>query len=140
MFLPEAFTGKVLQVISYRQDTSIQTVLGYLSLNFSTLKSVQESENRLLTKINQVNISLALGIYYQQHRTYPAKLSDLMRNYLKQLPNDPYSEKPFLYKKEKTGFLLYSVGNNRVDDGGQWKHSEQLDDLSVRVSPTQLIP
>jgi len=31
---------------------------------------------------------------------------------------DPFSGEPFLYKPNKTGFVLYSIGSNRVDDGG----------------------
>jgi hypothetical protein len=50
-----------------------------------------------------------------------------------QLPNvgdltiDPFSGKPFLYKRHKDGFILYSVGKNGVDESGDW------DDLKVRV-------
>jgi hypothetical protein len=46
---------------------------------------------------------------------YPAELPD-------GLPGDgidPRSLKPFQYRREADGFILYSVGRNRVDDGGQ---------------------
>ncbi len=31
---------------------------------------------------------------------------------------DPFSGNPFIYKRERNGFRLYSVGGNLVDDGG----------------------
>lgn len=34
------------------------------------------------------------------------------------LPTDPFSDAPFHYKKMQNGFLVYSVGKNQKDDGG----------------------
>jgi len=31
---------------------------------------------------------------------------------------DPFSNKPFIYKANKQNILLYSVGNNLNDNGG----------------------
>ena len=31
---------------------------------------------------------------------------------------DPYSDKSLVYRKVGDGFLLYSVGENFIDDGG----------------------
>jgi len=35
------------------------------------------------------------------------------------LPRDPFSSRPLVYRPSNTGFLLYSVGRNGKDDGGQ---------------------
>jgi hypothetical protein len=51
---------------------------------------------------------------------YPDKLEELVKkNYLKQLPTDPYSDKPLIYKKNDNDFALYSVGENFRDDAGE---------------------
>jgi len=34
------------------------------------------------------------------------------------LPQDPFSGKDFVYKRQGKGFLLYSIGENLKDDGG----------------------
>jgi hypothetical protein len=34
------------------------------------------------------------------------------------LPVDLYNGKPFVYKRDSSGYLLYSMGENGVDDGG----------------------
>ena len=51
---------------------------------------------------------------------YPENLVELIGDdYLKDLPMDPYSGKPFIYKKTEDNFILYSIGRNFEDDGGK---------------------
>jgi len=38
---------------------------------------------------------------------------------LEALPTDPFSDKPFVYKRTDDGFTLYSFGENLIDDGGK---------------------
>jgi hypothetical protein len=58
--------------------------------------------------------------YEQDKGSYPSTLDDLIQaGYLKQLPMDPWSDKPLVYKRTADGFMLYSVGSNFKDDGGQ---------------------
>ena len=45
--------------------------------------------------------------------------------YLKELPNDPYSDKPLVYKKTTDSFCLYSIGLNFKDDGGRITYSSK---------------
>jgi len=57
---------------------------------------------------------------------YPQSLDDLVtEGYLKQLPMDPYSVKPLTYKKKDGGFILYSIGPNFTDDGGQMSRDDK---------------
>jgi len=56
--------------------------------------------------------------YYVQHGNYPEKLSELAPVFLKKLPQDPFGAGPFCYRRTDTGYLLYSINANRVDDGG----------------------
>ncbi len=51
---------------------------------------------------------------------YPPTLDALVADqYMKESPIDPYSGKPFVYRRTGDGFLLYSWGLNLVDDGGR---------------------
>jgi hypothetical protein len=62
---------------------------------------------------------LAVLVYEKERGEYPASLNQLVsRGYLKQLPIDPYSGRPFVYKRTNDVFILYSVGMNFTDDGG----------------------
>jgi hypothetical protein len=49
----------------------------------------------------------------------PGSLSQLVPHYFASVPEDPYDGKPLRYKKlSPKGYVVYSVGRNRQDDGG----------------------
>ena len=51
---------------------------------------------------------------------YPATLAELVAaGFLTELPMDPYSDKPLVYKNTGDDFILYSVGPNFADDDGE---------------------
>jgi len=69
---------------------------------------------------------LALQRWQQEKNEYPADLDGLVAaGFLKELPNDPYSDKPLLYKKTTDSFCLYSIGPNFKDDGGRIIYSSK---------------
>lgn len=64
---------------------------------------------------------LALKRWRLEKDAYPQTLDELIAGeFLKELPSDPYSDKPLIYKKTDDDFILYSVGQNFTDDGGQY--------------------
>jgi competence protein ComGC len=63
---------------------------------------------------------LALKRYRQEKNEYPANLNELVTaGYLKELPMDPFSDKPLMYKKTDDDFTLYSLSYNFTDDSGE---------------------
>ncbi|HVC99242.1 MAG TPA: hypothetical protein VND64_36595 [Pirellulales bacterium] len=62
---------------------------------------------------------LALAQYIADHGGPPKDLADLVPRYLPEVPEDPFSGRPLVYRTEPTGYVLYSVGQNGLDDGGQ---------------------
>ena len=63
---------------------------------------------------------LALSRYEKEKSKYPESLDVLVEaGYLKDMPNDPYSDSPLVYKKTDESFILYSLGENLSDDEGQ---------------------
>ena len=64
-------------------------------------------------------MSLALRSYRSDQRRVPAKLAELVPRYLQRVPQDPFSDKPLIYRPSGTNWLLYSVGVDGVDDGGK---------------------
>jgi hypothetical protein len=55
---------------------------------------------------------------------YPTNLSLLVEEeYLANLPIDPYSDKPLVYKKTDDNFTLYSLSRNLEDDAGEPAYS-----------------
>jgi hypothetical protein len=62
---------------------------------------------------------LCLLSYRDDKAVFPAELQKLVSSgYLTQLPMDPYSDKPLVYRRTENSFMLYSVGADFKDNGG----------------------
>ncbi|MHC4575005.1 MAG: hypothetical protein ACYS76_12885, partial [Planctomycetota bacterium] len=76
--------------------------------------------HRAKVQIEALVTIIAAIRYKRAHGDYPENLDQLLAAHLiKRLPMDPYGDGPLLYKKTDDGFILYSVGDNFVDDGGE---------------------
>ena len=63
---------------------------------------------------------LAVERYRLETGSYPRDLKTLVdARYLGELPVDPFSDQPLVYKRVGDNFLLYSVGRDFNDDGGE---------------------
>jgi hypothetical protein len=47
---------------------------------------------------------------------------------------DPYADSPFTYTKTSEGFKLYSIGTNRLDDGGETKRTDPPQDIVLQAT------
>jgi hypothetical protein len=91
------------------------------------------SVNRSEQRFDNLRVALSLSAYHSTHKTYPDQLKELVPRYLPSLPQDLFGEKPLTYMKTIDGYLLYSVGQNQTDDGGD-SFDVGKDDLTVRIS------
>lgn len=63
--------------------------------------------------------AIALKRYQLRHGEYPASLDALVPEFLLSIPLDPVDGKPLRYHPNTDGtYLLYSIGTNGKDDGG----------------------
>jgi len=63
--------------------------------------------------------ALAIKRYQLRHGRYPSELGALVPAFLPAIPRDPADGKPLRYRLHPDGsFLLYSIGEDGVDDGG----------------------
>ena len=89
-------------------------------------------------------LAAALTCYHAEHGRWPAELKELCPSLLKTIPTDRFSVKPLVYRPSKDGYLLYSVGKNLRDDGGQREpRSDKIssaarkDDIAAEVKPAE---
>jgi hypothetical protein len=83
-------------------------------------KRVIEISYRLPADVKATLTIMALLRYRQDTGSYPSDLIELVTDgYLKQLPLDPWSDKTLVYKKTDSDFILYSVGSDFTDNGGE---------------------
>lgn len=62
--------------------------------------------------------ALAVERYRLAHGALPETLDDLVPEYLKGVPLDPFAKAPLKYLRKDGGYSVYSVGRDRKDDGG----------------------
>lgn len=72
-------------------------------------------------------IGLAINAYHSEHGTYPDTLDILTPRFLDTVPLDPFTGSIPIYRKQDSGFLLYSVGPNLKDEGGKTKPDRPYD-------------
>jgi hypothetical protein len=91
-------------------------------LDFTSSSYSQTSKPgwRMKTSREALLTVLAILRYQKEKGQYPDDLSQLVSaGYLNRLPQDPYSNNPLVYIKDGDNFVLYSVGSNFSDDGGE---------------------
>jgi hypothetical protein len=76
---------------------------------------------RTSTKVLASCTSLAVERYRLANGALPGSLSDLVPKFLDAFPTDPFDGQQLRYKKIAKGYVVYSVGEDGKDDGGDEK-------------------
>jgi len=85
-------------------------------------RSIQRAKmrhNRVIAHERLLAIELALRGYESEHGRAPKALEQLVPNYIQRVPTDPFGDRPMVYRPQETNWLVYSVGEDGVDDGGK---------------------
>ena len=85
----------------------------------ATSKSVEKFAS-IQTYADLAQVACALERYRLAHGDYPETLAVLAPQYIEKLPHDIMNGQPLHYRHTDGGnFILYSVGWNETDDGGE---------------------
>jgi hypothetical protein len=83
-------------------------------------KRILEVRFRAQAEHEAVLTILSLERYRLAAGEYPPDLDTLAQGgYIDEVPDDPYSDGPLLYRRTDGDFILYGVGENFTDDGGE---------------------
>jgi hypothetical protein len=89
---------------------------------------VKTARTEAVTKM--AALACALERYRLAHGEYPESLAALSPAIMTAIPPDPVTSRPFHYSRTNDGwFLLYSVGENGIDDGGLYRKGKEHDIL-----------
>jgi len=86
-------------------------------------------------------IGIACKIYKNLYDDFPESPDDLVPEFLEEIPVDPFTGRPYIYKKQDSGFIVYSIGSNQKDEAGKgtWKITslvmEKDDDWAWEETP-----
>jgi len=99
----------------YFQPYKILALMAYPALTKSAIRFAQ-----VQTYADLAQVACALERYRLAHGGYPETLDALTPNYIDKLPHDVINGQPLHYRRTESGhFILYSIGWNEKDDGGQ---------------------
>jgi hypothetical protein len=115
----------VASIISRQQRSQFVAAL-MASLFLPAFDAATTAEDRANNTLDLTRLAAALAVYRAEQGAYPEKLDDLVPAVLDKLPVDLYNAKPFIYQRTNDGYLLYSAGENGLDDGGS---SEMMSNL-----------
>jgi len=105
----------------------------YSAILTPALESSIIQKARYSAYLDSFKIAIGLKIYKQRYGKYPEKLDLLVPEILPSLPVDPFTGNKFIYKCEKDGFLVYSLGENGKDDGGIYDCRTKKDDIGWKI-------
>jgi hypothetical protein len=104
------------------------------ALLLPALSAVDKAHNRSVQTRENLLLAYALADWKARHDSYPAKLDELVPDFISKSPLDAFNEKPLSYRRAGDGYLLYSVGVNHEDDKGRSYDDEPRgDDLVIRL-------
>ena len=108
-------------------------------LLFARLSKLFRLHMATVAKADVLRVAAALRAYKAGTGGFPAGLANLAPKYLKALPKDRFSDKALVYRRQGDECVVYSVGENRKDDGGVDNRYEddvapedEKDDIAIR--------
>jgi hypothetical protein len=105
-----------------------------LVLLMPAANKVLDAADRARQAYQNTLLAFACAWYQRTNGQYPAKLADLAPDFLNPIPKDLFSGGDLIYRPNATGFLLYSVGPNGIDEGGRGLDSQPAgDDVAVQL-------
>lgn len=78
-----------------------------------------EALRRWRTELACAEAAAACERFRLKHGRWPRVSAELTPDFLKEPARDPYSGRPLLLRRTANGLIVYSVGKDRKDDGGQ---------------------
>jgi hypothetical protein len=87
-------------------------------------KSVRGEQRARLTAT-----ACAVERFRKQHGSYPASLNELVPAFIAEVPLDIMDHQPLRYRRNSDDtFILWSVGDNGIDDGGIYRNPKSKSD------------
>ncbi len=101
-------------------------------------RTMLEITGKFNAYLRGIQIRAAINMFRKDNADAPDSLEQLCPRYLKELPDDPFSGKPFRYQKKDDRWRFWSVGPNLKDDGGVFDESKRFGNPDDIVFPDRL--
>lgn len=98
----------------------------FSALIFPPFAHVGVRENENLARLRLAITALAIEQFRNQRGELPDTLDALKPGFLAEIPEDPFTELEMAYRRLPKGYVIYSVGRDRMDDGGKEAAPEKM--------------
>ncbi len=122
-----------------RFEEEVQNLPGTAILPRTLLPSVFQTGDRFRRKHAMLRCtiaSLAAERYRRDKKVWPKNADQLCPQYLSAVLLDPYDGKPLRFRRAEDGVVIYSVGQDVADDGGNLdreQHKSSNGDIGFRL-------
>jgi hypothetical protein len=96
--------------------------------------AIHKLESRGLARMRATQAALAIERYRLAEGGLPESLKDIVPTYMESVPTDPFDGRSLKYRTLKTGYVVYSVGDDLADDGGAERDGRDRDSRG-RIRP-----
>lgn len=119
-------TGSASSVVTERMADAMIALLtpALRGVDNAQLRSLQTNENLML--------AMQLAKFKVRTGSYPDTLADLEKELSIKVSPDLCSGAPMHYTKTETGYVLYSVGTNGIDEGGKSWNDPPLNSSGIQ--------
>lgn len=100
------------RILTYKRQGILTSIL------LPSLIKVPQITSRVTASHRMTEMALAATRYRLEHGHYPTSADQMVPAYLPAIPIDPFDGKPLRMKTDAEGLLFYSVGVDRIDNGG----------------------
>ncbi len=102
--------------------------------------SMIEKNTSLSASLRVTQTALAVERFRMEHKRLPKTLGELLPQYLKSTPIDPFTQAPLLYRITEKGFRIYSTGKDGQDDGGFTRSEKEISENDDIVFSVERVP
>ena len=99
----------------------------FVSLMMPATSAIIGAEDRSVDKLRLVHVTAALAVWRLEQGNFPDRLEQLVPDLLPELPVDASWNKPFHYERRGNGYLLYAIGTDGEDNGGDNRNGTIID-------------
>jgi hypothetical protein len=116
--LPDGRQEEAFRALDQRfQAEKSRAIVATLLMNAVTI--VEPSFRRTRARLRCLAVALAAERYRLTHHAWPDSLDCLTPDFLSAVPLDPYDGEPLRFRRTDEGVVVYSVGEDRVDNDGE---------------------
>jgi hypothetical protein len=131
--LPYQFRIAAMEQIGKEMDETKPNLATAFFLNYP---KIETAICRLNAVLRCHAVGLAAERYRRSHGNWPETLTQLTPNFIAVVPTDPFTDDPLLYHRLPDGVVIYSVGLDGEDNGGNVEMGKPNDpgtDIGIRL-------